>query len=55
MRLKPLRGTNMVDVIAIVQRNQHIDVEQGTHQTPSASRKRSINSLLTTTPREGKG
>ncbi len=52
---KPLRGTDMVDMIAIVQGNQHIDIEQRTHQTPSASRNRSISSLLMTAPREGKG
>jgi len=55
MVLKPLRSTNMVNVVAIVQGNQDIDVEQRAHQTPSASRKRSINSLLTTTPRDGNG
>jgi hypothetical protein len=55
MVLKPMRGPNMVNMIAIVQGDQHIDVKQRAHQTPSASRKRSINSLLTTTPREGKG
>jgi hypothetical protein len=50
-----LRGTHVVNMISVMQSNQHIDVEQGAHQTPSASRKRSINSLLMTTPRAGKG
>lgn len=52
VRSKPLRGMNM---ITVMQGDQHIDVKQRTHQTPSASRKRSINSLLMTAPREGKG
>jgi hypothetical protein len=52
MVLKPMRGPNMVNMIAIVQGDQHIDVKQRAHQTPSASRKRSINSLLTTTPHD---
>jgi hypothetical protein len=55
IRLKPLGRTNMVNMIAIMQRDQHIDIKQRTHQTPSASRKRSISSLLMTTPLEGKG
>jgi gamma-glutamyl-gamma-aminobutyrate hydrolase PuuD len=52
---KPLGRTNMVNMIPVMQCDQHIDVKQRTHQTPSASRKRSISSLLMTTPLEGKG
>ncbi len=52
---KPLGRTHMVNMISIMQGNQHIDVKQRTHQTPSASRKRSISSLLMTAPLEGKG
>ena len=55
IRLKPLGRTNMVNMIPVMQGDQHIDVKQRTHQTPSASRKRSISSLLMTTPLEGKG
>jgi hypothetical protein len=50
-----LGRTHMMNMITVVQGNQHIDVKQRAHQTPSASRKRSISSLLMTAPREGKG
>ena len=56
MDTKVARGCGLVvDVAPVMQGNQHMDVEQGPHQMPSVSRKRSINSLLTTPPRAGSG
>ncbi len=55
VRAQPGRGRVMVDVVAVVQCDQHVHVEQRAHQMPSSSRRRSISSLLTTTPRGGSG
>jgi hypothetical protein len=53
--VQPLGRERVVHMISVVQRDQHVDIEQRAHQMPSSSRRRSINSLLTKPPREGKG
>lgn len=45
----------MVHMIWIVNGDQHIHIEQGQHQMSSAWRRRSMRSLVTSPPREGKG
>lgn len=52
---KPLLRTLVVNVPGVEQGNQHIHIQKGTHQIPSASRRRLIRSLVTITPLEGKG
>ena len=51
---KPATFDSM-QMIAIEQRNQNINIKQGPHQMPSSSRSLLISSLPTTLPREGKG
>ena len=53
--LQPAPRPPVMQMIAVKQRNQNINVKQGPHQMPSSSRSLSINSLLTTLPLEGKG
>lgn len=55
VRLQPRRGDGVVDVVTVVQGDQHVHVEQRAHQMPSSSRRRSMSSLLITTPRGGSG
>ena len=45
----------MMHVSPIKQRDQHIDIAQGPHHSPTQSRSRSINASVTSTPRSGSG
>src|SRR5438128_1044988 len=45
LRGDPLPGSLMVDVCRIEQRQEHVDVEQCSHQSSSSSRSLSISSL----------
>mmetsp|Transcript_1276 Transcript_1276/g.3722 ORF Transcript_1276/g.3722 Transcript_1276/m.3722 type:complete len:320 (-) Transcript_1276:538-1497(-) len=50
VRQHPGRGAGMVEMRLILQGQQHIDVEQGSHQMPAWSRKRLTSSSVTTAP-----
>jgi hypothetical protein len=52
---QPLARRATMDVAGIRECNRDVNVEQGPHRTPSASRRRSIGSLVTMTPLAGKG
>jgi hypothetical protein len=43
---QPKRGTLVVDVVAVMQGNQHIDVEQRTHQSNTFGIAQAVNQLI---------
>ena len=53
--LQPAHGGVVVHVARVQQRDEHIDVQEPPHQTPSPSLRASMSSFVTMTPRASKG
>jgi hypothetical protein len=51
LRVKPLPGPAVVNMVCVDERQQDVDVEEGAAHSPSSSRSRSINAFVTASPR----